>query len=149
MFATLTHATGLSSTGDATLDARLPLPEPYRLPRRTADAIARAGRIVAIGTTVTRALEHAARGGRVRAGGGVADQRIGPETELAIVDAIRTGTHEPGSSHHQLLHAFAEDGVLAHAADVLAAEGFRTHEFGDSMLVEWRASAAARGSRAA
>ncbi|HUH86310.1 MAG TPA: S-adenosylmethionine:tRNA ribosyltransferase-isomerase [Stellaceae bacterium] len=123
------------------------MPEPYHLPQKTADAIARARRIVAIGTTVTRALEHARRGGGVCAGTGLADQRIGPETELGIVDAILTGTHEKGSSHHQLLRAFATDRVLAHAAEVLAAEGFRTHEFGDSMLVERRASAAAAGAR--
>ena len=59
-FVTLTLAAGLSSTGDATLDARLPFDEPYRIPAATATAIRRSvnrgGRIVAIGTTVVRAL---------------------------------------------------------------------------------------------
>lgn len=67
-FATLTHAAGLSSTGDEALDARLPLPEPYHLPAATVAAIERTrrdgGRVVALGTTVTRALEHAAWTGR-------------------------------------------------------------------------------------
>src|SRR5439155_14039968 len=63
-FATLTHAAGISSTGDDDLDRRLPFDEPYHIPRTTAAAIrrvrARGGRIVAVGTTVVRALEHAA-----------------------------------------------------------------------------------------
>src|SRR5262245_60906985 len=73
-FATLTHAAGLSSTGDAELDRRLPFDEPYRIPSATAVAIRRGrGRVVAVGTTVVRALEHAAsRDGRVRAGDGLA-----------------------------------------------------------------------------
>src|SRR5579884_1304538 len=63
-FATLTHAAGISSTGDWELDARLPFDEPYRIPAYTAEAIARAkqrrARVVAVGTTVVRALEDAA-----------------------------------------------------------------------------------------
>jgi S-adenosylmethionine:tRNA ribosyltransferase-isomerase len=141
-FATVTHAAGLSSTGDAALDTRLPLPEPYRIPPATADALRRAHRVIAIGTTVTRALEHAGRSGAVRAGTGLADQRIGPDTKLAIVDAILSGTHEPDSSHYELMRAFADDRVLARAAALMAREGFRTHEFGDSVLIERRRSAA-------
>jgi len=80
-FATLTHAAGISSTGDAALDARLPFDEPYHLSAATVQAIARTqamgSRVVALGTTVTRALEHAAaRSGGMRAGDGLADQRI-------------------------------------------------------------------------
>ena len=70
-FATLTHAAGLSSTGDAELDARLPFDEPYHLPAATILAIqrahARGARVVALGTTVTRALEHGAVTRRRRA----------------------------------------------------------------------------------
>jgi S-adenosylmethionine:tRNA ribosyltransferase-isomerase len=140
-FSTLTHAAGLSSTGDAALDRRLPFDEPYAIPAMTAYRIRQArasgGRIVAIGTTVVRALEHAAlRDGQVRAGGGVATQRIGAASRLRVVDALLTGTHEPGSSHYELLRAFAGDATLQHAAAMLEANGYRTHEFGDSMLVE-------------
>ncbi len=100
-FATITHAAGLSSTGDPALDRRLPLDEPYRIPIRTAEAIrqahARGGRVIAIGTTVVRGLESAARDdGSVRAGDGLATLRIGPDTRLRVVDAILSGTHEPG-----------------------------------------------------
>jgi S-adenosylmethionine:tRNA ribosyltransferase-isomerase len=140
-FATLTHAAGLSSTGDESLDARLPFDEPYVIPTTTATAIARArargGRIVAIGTTVVRALEHAALPvGQVRAGHGVATQRIDGTTTLHVVDAILTGVHEPGTSHYQLLGAFLDKTALSSVQETLEAQGFRTHEFGDSVFIE-------------
>ncbi|HEY0820570.1 MAG TPA: S-adenosylmethionine:tRNA ribosyltransferase-isomerase [Rhizobacter sp.] len=141
-FATLTHAAGLSSTGDAALDARLPLAEPYHLPAATVRAIeaarAQRGRVVALGTTVTRALEHAACRGPLRAGHGVATQRLGPHDFgwLRVVDAVVTGTHEPGTSHHGLLHAFAPAALLRQVDQALEARAYRTHEFGDSVLIE-------------
>jgi S-adenosylmethionine:tRNA ribosyltransferase-isomerase len=150
-FATLTHAAGISSTGDAELDRRLPFDEPYRISPATAAAIrrarARGGRVVAVGTTVVRALEHAASWtGRVRAGAGLATQRIGPATRLLVVDAILSGTHEPGTSHYQLLRAFTDDATLGRASDELVARGYRTHEFGDSVLIERRTSVVAGGA---
>ena len=148
-FATLTLAAGLSSTGDPALDARLPLDEPYEIPVSTVRAIhrawARGGRIVAVGTTVVRALEHAAsrgRAGGLPAGPGLATQKIGPHTRLEVVDVLLSGTHEPGSSHHELLRALAEDASLQRADSALQRGGYRTHEFGDSVWVERRAGAA-------
>jgi S-adenosylmethionine:tRNA ribosyltransferase-isomerase len=143
-FATITHAAGISSTGDATLDALLPLDEPYRISEAAAAAIARArarrGRVIAVGTTVVRALEAAALpAGGVRAGEGVANERVGPGTRLRIVDAILSGTHEPGTSHYDLLGAFTDGETLSHADHELEAHGYRTHEFGDSVLIERRA----------
>ncbi|HEX2341127.1 MAG TPA: S-adenosylmethionine:tRNA ribosyltransferase-isomerase [Vicinamibacterales bacterium] len=140
-FATITLAAGISSTGDAELDRRLPFDEPYWIMESTARAIAdvkaQGGRIVAVGTTVVRALEHAGAGGRaVRPGDGVADQRIGPTSRLEIVDAILSGTHEPGSSHYEVLRAFIDDWTLSGADVALEARGYRTHEFGDSVLIE-------------
>jgi S-adenosylmethionine:tRNA ribosyltransferase-isomerase len=151
VFATLTHAAGISSTGDDELDRRLPFDEPYRIPLATAVAIrrarARGGRIVTIGTTVVRALEHAATcDGWVRAGEGLATQRIGATTRLRVVDALLTGTHEPGTSHYELLRAFADDAVLGRAYEELGARGYRTHEFGDSVLIERKTGVAARGA---
>jgi S-adenosylmethionine:tRNA ribosyltransferase-isomerase len=140
-FATITHAAGISSTGDAELDALLPFDEPYRIPAFTARAIqsARAGggRIMALGTTVVRALEHAAAAtGIVPAGEGVATQRIGPSTLLRVVDAILSGTHEPGASHYELLRAFADNETLTAISRELDAHDYRTHEFGDSIFLE-------------
>ncbi|WP_260858739.1 S-adenosylmethionine:tRNA ribosyltransferase-isomerase [Paraburkholderia sp. BCC1885] len=142
-FATLTHAAGLSSIGDAALDQRLPFDEPYRIPATTAALIAatraRRGRVVAIGTTVVRALEHAAaRDGIIRAGDGVATQRIGPQTQLRVADVIVSGTHEPDTSHYALLRAFTDAVTLLDANEALATHGYRTHEFGDSVWIERR-----------
>jgi S-adenosylmethionine:tRNA ribosyltransferase-isomerase len=140
-FGTITHAAGISSTGDPALDAQLPFDEPYRIPRSTADLIRNArvmgGRVVAVGTTVVRALEHAAApGGNVRHGEGVATQRIGPFTRLRVVDAVLSGTHERGSSHYELLHAFADEDTLRRMDGELNSMGYRTHEFGDSVFIE-------------
>jgi len=144
-FETITHAAGISSTGDAELDRLLPLEEPYRIPEVTAHAIQRArengGRIVAVGTTVVRALEHSAsQDGRVRAGEGVATQRIGPSSELRVVDAILSGTHEPGTSHYELLRAFLDEATLQRASKELDEGNYLTHVFGDSVLIERSAS---------
>ncbi len=141
VFATITHAAGISSTGDPELDRLLPFDEPYRIPAATEKALRRAcregRRALAIGTTVVRALEHSAsRFGAVLAGEGVADQRIGAHTPLRVVDAILSGTHEPGTSHYDLLQAFVGERVLRRADRVLEDGGFRTHEFGDSVLIE-------------
>ena len=140
-FATVTHAAGISSTGDPDLDARLPFDEPYDIPAASAariDAARRRGaRIIAIGTTVVRALEDAAAGdGHVRSGAGVATLRVGPFTPLRVVDAVVTGQHEAGTSHFELLRAFHSDEVLTRAVGEADAMGYRSHEFGDSMLVE-------------
>jgi S-adenosylmethionine:tRNA ribosyltransferase-isomerase len=143
-FASLTHAAGISSTGDATLDARLPLPEPYRIPATTVAAIIQARatgrRVVAVGTTVVRALEHSAtrNQGLPLAGDGVADQRLGADSNLQVADAILSGTHEVDTSHYQLLRAFADDADLRRVNYALEQGGYRTHEFGDSVLIERR-----------
>ncbi len=140
-FATLTHAAGISSTGDPRLDLRLPFDEPYRIPEHTAAAVGRAKsqgrRIIAIGTSVVRALESAANAdGRVRTGDGVARGRIGRETPLRVADALLTGVHQPGESHFELLRAFANDAVLEQMSEAFARLGYRPHEFGDSTLIE-------------
>ena len=140
-FATLTHAAGISSTGDPALDAQLPFDEPYELPAATVEAIGRAkrrgGRIVALGTTVTRALEHSAsiRNG-LCPGKRLATQRVRADTELQVVDAIISGTHEAGESHYELLRAFVDDPLLTQVSRSLEIHGYRSHEFGDSVLIE-------------
>jgi S-adenosylmethionine:tRNA ribosyltransferase-isomerase len=139
-FATVTHAAGISSTGDAELDQQLPLDEPYYIPASTARLIEacrdRGGRVIAVGTTVVRALEHATRAnGSIRPGAGTATQRIGPASPLRCVDAIVSGTHEPGTSHYELLCAFQDGEVLRRMEHEANAYGYRTHEFGDSVFL--------------
>jgi len=139
-FVTLTHAAGISSTGDPRLDAMFPLAEAYEIPARTANAIEtarhRGGRIIAVGTTVVRALEAAAAyDGRVRAGSASATQRVGARTRLQVVDALVTGQHEPGTSHYEFLRAFHDDSVLRRMSAEAEMHGYRTHEFGDSLFI--------------
>ena len=78
------------------LDLRLPFDEPYCIPQHTASVIndvkSKGGHLVAVGTTVVRALELAANAdGSVRAGNGVASGRVGRQTPIHVVDAILTG----------------------------------------------------------
>ena len=139
-FGTITHAAGISSTGDQELDRRLPLDEPYRIPSPTAKMIGkcrtRRGRVIAVGTTVVRALEHAGTpDGSVHAGIGVATQRIGAHGQLNVVDAIVSGTHQPGTSHYELLRAFVDDEILWRMDAELERGQYKTHEFGDSIFV--------------
>jgi S-adenosylmethionine:tRNA ribosyltransferase-isomerase len=139
-FATVTHAAGISSTGDDDLDRLLPFDEPYHIPDTTAQAVEitrqRGGRVIAVGTTVVRALEDAATDdGHLRSGDGMARGKIGPTTHLRVVDAILSGTHERGTSHYELLRAFLEDSTLERATEELTTHGYKTHEFGDSVLI--------------
>jgi S-adenosylmethionine:tRNA ribosyltransferase-isomerase len=139
--APVTHATGISSTGDPELDALLPLPERFDIPAETAEAIAlarrRGGRVIAVGTSVVRALEGSAtqQGGTLAAGSGITDLRIGPDTPLRVVEGILTGFHEPSGAHFSLLQAFAPRGLLDAAYAHAEAEGYLNHEFGDSTLI--------------
>jgi S-adenosylmethionine:tRNA ribosyltransferase-isomerase len=140
VIASVTHAAGLSSTGDPAIDAALPLRERYDVPAATADAVhaARAGgrRVIAIGTTVVRALEGAtAETGALRARTGWTDIRIGPAQRPRVVDALLTGLHQQGETHFELLRAFVADGALEAALRHAGGEGYLTHEFGDTMLV--------------
>jgi S-adenosylmethionine:tRNA ribosyltransferase-isomerase len=139
--ATITHAAGLSSTGDEALDARLPFAERYDIPQATvhaiADAKARGGRVVAVGTTVVRALEGAAaaHGGRLRAGEGTTSILLGPGFHAQVADGLLTGMHEPTASHFALLQAFAPRHLLERAYALAEAAGYLGHEFGDSNLI--------------
>jgi S-adenosylmethionine:tRNA ribosyltransferase-isomerase len=135
----LTHAAGLSSTGDPALDAALPLPEVYDIPRATALAVNRAAsdgrRVIAVGTTVVRALEGAARSGRWAGGTAVTDLVLDPGSALRVVDGIVTGIHAPGESHYRLIGAFAPAALLDAAWRHADARGYLQHELGDLCLI--------------
>jgi S-adenosylmethionine:tRNA ribosyltransferase-isomerase len=139
--ARVTHAAGLSSTGDGDLDARLPLGERYEVPAATVRAIESAneqgGRIVAVGTTAARALEGAAAstGGRLAPSQGMTELRLGPQVRRSVVGGIVTGLHDPGTSHFELLESFAPRPLLAAAHAFAEHQGYRGHEFGDAMLI--------------
>jgi S-adenosylmethionine:tRNA ribosyltransferase-isomerase len=139
--AAVTHAAGLSSTGEPALDAALPLPERFDIPAETVAAVARTraagGRVVAVGTTVVRALEGAADagGGRLRAGEGETSLRLDGHFRPRVVDGLLTGIHQPGESHFELLKAFAPEALLRRAVAHADRVGYLGHEFGDSCLL--------------
>ena len=139
--AALTHAAGLSATGDPAIDRALPLPERYEIPADAVEAVGKArasgGRVVAVGTSVVRALEGCAagHGGRLVAGRGTTDLVVGPGFVPRVVDGLLTGFHEPGSSHLGLLRAFVAPSLLEAAYAHAEAQGYRGHEFGDSSLI--------------
>jgi S-adenosylmethionine:tRNA ribosyltransferase-isomerase len=138
--AAVTHAAGLSATGDPALDRALPLEERFEIPAATVAAVGearrRGGRVIAVGTTVVRALEGAvAAWGELRAGAGETELRLGPGHRLRVVEGLLTGVHAPGESHFELLGAFAPAPLLDAAASQAAAEGYLSHELGDTMLI--------------
>jgi len=114
-----------------------PYPERYRVPESTARLVnAASGRVIAVGTTVVRALETVvAPDGTVRAGAGWTRLVVGPERGLRAIDGLITGWHEPEASHLELLRAAAGDELLDRAYRAALAEGYLWHEFGDSHLV--------------
>jgi S-adenosylmethionine:tRNA ribosyltransferase-isomerase len=117
-----------------------PLAERYLVPRVTAELVnqtrATGRRVVAVGTTVARALETVtSAAGRVRAGAGWTDLVLGPDRPARVVDGIITGWHEAGASHLALLEAVAGLDLVARAYDEALREGYLWHEFGDSCLL--------------
>jgi len=117
-----------------------PYPERYRVPPETAQLVNnvrwQGGRVIAVGTTVVRALETVADAdGVLTGGGGLTQLVVTPERGVRAVDGLITGWHEPESSHLQLLEAVAGPELLRHSYAAANAHGYRFHEFGDSHLI--------------
>ncbi|MGY1635631.1 S-adenosylmethionine:tRNA ribosyltransferase-isomerase [Geodermatophilus sp. SYSU D00742] len=116
-----------------------PAPERFRVPGPTArlvEATRRAGqRVVAVGTTVTRALESATgEDGVTRAAAGWTDLVLGPGRAVRAVSGLVTGLHAPDASHLLLLEAVAGRELVDRAYARAAATGYLWHEYGDTML---------------
>ena len=128
-------------TGVASLESsEPPYPEWYEVPPVTARLVNEArragGRVVAVGTTVVRALESAAApDGSVHPGSGWTDLVVTPERGVRVVGGLLTGFHEPRASHLWLLAAVAGEELVAHCYAEAAAAGYRWHEFGDLNLL--------------
>lgn len=110
------------------------------IPEATAALIARVkatgGRVVAVGTTTTRALESAAANGSLRAGGRWADRFITPGYRFQVIDALFTNFHLPGSTLLLLVSAFAgRESILAAYAEAVA-QRYRFYSYGDAMLIQ-------------
>jgi len=143
--ATLTFVANLASivlhAGVSSLEQHEPpFPEWFAVPEQTAQLVAAArgwgGRVVAVGTTVVRALETAAgEDGSVKAGRGWTNLVITPERGLRAVDGLITGWHEPEASHLELLGASAGRELLHRCYREALTAGYLWHEFGDSHLI--------------
>lgn len=112
----------------------------YSIPEQTALVINQAkisgGRVIAVGTTVVRALESAAlTDGTCVAKAGRTCLRIHEKTPLKVVDGLMTGFHEPEASHLDLLSAFVKPPLLARMYDEAIRERYLWHEFGDIHLI--------------
>jgi S-adenosylmethionine:tRNA ribosyltransferase-isomerase len=133
--ASLTLHTGVSSQERH----ERPYREWFHVPASTAAAVnatrSRGGRVVAVGTTVVRALESAVAGGAATAASGWTDLIVTPDRALAVVDGLLTGFHEPEASHLDLLRAFADDALLDRAYGHALDAGYLWHEFGDVHLL--------------
>jgi S-adenosylmethionine:tRNA ribosyltransferase-isomerase len=117
-----------------------PFPEWFEVPARTArllcDARERGHRVIAVGTTVVRALESAATAdGCACARSGWTGLVVTPECGVRTVDGMITGWHEPEASHLQMLEAVAGPELLRRSYDAALAHGYLWHEFGDSHLI--------------
>jgi S-adenosylmethionine:tRNA ribosyltransferase-isomerase len=117
-----------------------PVAEPFEVPAATARLVnltrASGGRVVAVGTTPTRAVESAADSdGTVHAARGWTDLVLGPDHPPRVVDGLITGWHDAGASHLLLLEAVAGPALVATAYREAIANGYLWHEFGDSALL--------------
>ena len=135
IFAPITLHTGLSSQ-DA---GEVPQPEWFEVSETTAHLVnssrARGGRVIAVGTTATRAIESVASPDRiVAAASGWTDLVISPDRPVRVVDGLITGWHDPEASHLLLVESVAGEALTQRAYDAAVAERYLWHEFGDSCL---------------
>ena len=114
-------------------------PEPFAVSPETADAVnrthANGGQVIAVGTTVVRALESAWTPEGLRPRTGFTRLFVNPDRGIHAIDGLLTGFHDPVTSHLALLAAFlGMEGVREAYAEAVRA-GYLWHEFGDSHLV--------------
>jgi len=127
--------------GVASLETgELPAPEPFRVPAATAQRVnatkAAGGRVIAVGTTVVRALETVADiGGVAHPGEGWTELVVTAERGVRVVDGLLTGWHEPAASHLLMLEAVAGRQMLDDAYRAALEGRYLWHEFGDLHLL--------------
>ncbi|MCA9865040.1 MAG: S-adenosylmethionine:tRNA ribosyltransferase-isomerase [Anaerolineales bacterium] len=114
-------------------------PEPYSVPRATAEMVngtRQSGRrVVALGTTVVRALESAWDGRQVQPSTGFSRLYVHPGRPPQVVGGLLTGLHDPSTSHLAMLYALAGPDLIRGAYDEAVRERYLWHEFGDSHLI--------------
>jgi S-adenosylmethionine:tRNA ribosyltransferase-isomerase len=128
----VTVATICLHTGVSSLErGERPYPERFRVPAGTLAAVRAANRVIAVGTTVVRALETAVAGVTE----GWTRLVVEPDRGVRVVDGIVTGWHEPDASHLLMLEAIAGRRLVERSYEAALADGYRWHEFGDSHLL--------------
>ena len=133
--------TGVSSLEieSETVEAQAVYPEPFSVSPDTALAVNRThaagGRVVAVGTTVVRALESAWTPDGARPRTGFTRVFVNPDRGVHAVDGLLTGFHDPVTSHLAMLTAFLGIDGVRHAYAEAVRHGYLWHEFGDSHLV--------------
>lgn len=139
--ADITLHTGVSSheVETETVEEQTLYAEPFWVPAATAAAVnnaRRAGRrVIAVGTTVVRALESAWSGEEVQPAQGFTHLYIHPERGVHTVDGLISGLHDSMASHLAMLYAIASPSLIRSAYDEAVAAGYLWHEFGDSHLI--------------
>ena len=137
--APITLHTGVSSQEAG----ELPYPERYAVPPATArivNAARGAGRVIAVGTTVVRALETVARDdGTIVPGAGWTQHVVTPSSGVRAVDGLLTGWHEPAATHLLMLEAVGGRALVEDSYREALRSGYLWHEFGDLHLILPRA----------
>ncbi|HEY6237727.1 MAG TPA: S-adenosylmethionine:tRNA ribosyltransferase-isomerase [Thermoplasmata archaeon] len=137
----ITLHTGVSSLDrrDAAVEETLCYPEPFEVTEEAVRAVEETrrigGRVIAVGTTVVRALESAIGPRGLRPSRGFTRAFIHPGRALRVVDGLVTGFHDRGSTHLRLLSTFLPGAALERAYRSAVARGYKWHEFGDSHLI--------------
>lgn len=137
----LTLHTGVSSleVETATVDEHPMYAEPFHVPRATAAAVnsarARGRRVIAVGTTVVRALESAWNGQEVEPMRGFTRLMVSPARGVNTIDGLISGFHDPLASHLAMLYAVAGKEQIQSAYQEAVARRYLWHEFGDSHLI--------------
>ena len=137
----ITLHTGVSSLemSEDDIEKQTLFAEPFEVTQEVADSVnetrARGQRVIAVGTTVVRALESAWDGERVRAAQGFTRHYVHPGRAVNAVDGLISGFHDPKASHLAMLYALAGKDLILEAYAGAVKEGYLWHEFGDSHLI--------------
>jgi len=140
-FASVLLHSGVSSLEIETdkVEEQAVYPEPFQVSQATADLVNRTRegghRVVAIGTTVVRALESSWTPDGVRARGGFTRLFVHPGNPVRSIDGLLTGFHDPVTSHLAMLAALIGLPRVMEAYRTAIGNGYRSHEFGDSHLI--------------
>lgn len=114
-------------------------PEPFAIPATTAEMVntakAEGQRVIAVGTTVVRALESVWDGEQVQPAKGFTRLYIQPAKGVHVVNGLITGLHDPVTSHLAMLYAIAGQTIIREAYAEAVRAGYLWHEFGDSHLI--------------